>query len=99
MKKINNSSNKDSNLWFNFYCIVKEQLKLEKEEIRLNSRKNKINNIIFSKRKINYTNEINDDIKSYYCININDFNIPQELKINISKFNENVSFKSILFIY
>ena len=35
------------------FCIVKEQLKLEKEEIRLNLRKNKINNILFSKRKIN----------------------------------------------
>ena len=98
MKKINDSSNKDSNLWFNFYSIVKEQLKLEKEEIRLNSRKNKINNIIFAKRKINYTNEINDDIKSYYCINTNDFNIPQELKINISKFNENVSLNLYHFI-
>ena len=43
--------------------------------------------------------EINDDIKSYYCINPNDFNIPQEIKINISKFYENVRFKSILFYY
>ena len=81
------------------FCIVKEQLKLEKEEIRLNLRKNKINNILFSKRKINYMNEINDDIKYNYCININDFNIPQELNINISKFNKDVSMKFIIFYY
>jgi hypothetical protein len=81
------------------FCIVKEQLKLEKEEIRLNLRKNKINNILFSKRKINYMNEINDDIKYHYCININDFNIPQELNINISKFNKDVSMKFIIFYY
>ena len=43
-------------------------------------------------------NEINDDIKSYYCINTNDFNIPQELNINISKFNENVSLNLYYFI-
>ena len=44
-------------------------------------------------------NEINDDIKYHYCININDFNIPQELNINISKFNKDVSMKFIIFYY
>ena len=40
-------------------------------------------------------NEIKDEIKEDYCIKDDDFNIPQEMKINISKFYQDVSIKSI----
>ena len=69
---------------------IKDEFKLENEERRLTLRKNKINNIIFSKRKISNINEnITDNIKKYK-IEIKDINIPHELKIDIPQFNDKV---------
>lgn len=74
------------------FNIVKEQLKLEKEEIKLTLRKNKINNILFNKRKIlNYLNEANEEFQIEYLINMDELKIPQDFKINITKFFQNVS--------
>ena len=69
---------------------IRDEFKLENEERRLTLRKNKINNIIFSKRKISNINEnISDNIKKYK-IEIKDINIPNELKIDIPQFHDKV---------
>jgi len=70
-------------------------LKSEKEEARLSLRKNQLNNILSSKRKIGYMSNVNNEIKEQYTISLDDIVIPEELKINIPKFYENVN---ILFI-
>lgn len=67
-------------------------LKLEKEETRLSLRKNQLNNILSSKRKINYMSNVNDEIKEQYTIKLDDLDIPEELKINIPKFFQNVTY-------
>ena len=66
-------------------------LKSEKEEARLSLRKNQLNSILSSKRKICNMNNINNEIKEQYTISLDDINIPEELKINISKFFQNVN--------
>lgn len=71
--------------------VVLERLKSEKEESRLTLRKNKLYTILSQKRKIGYQSEINDEIQNYYTIQESDFVIPPELKIIVSKFNQNVS--------
>lgn len=81
------------------FNIVKEQLKLEQEEIKLSLRKNKINNILFSKRKIpNHPNETNEEFQREYLINMDDLNIPKDFKINFNKFCQNVSL-ILIFIF
>jgi hypothetical protein len=66
-------------------------LKSEKEEARLSLRKSQLNNILSSKRKISNMNNINEEIKENYTISLDDIDIPEELKINISKFFQNVN--------
>lgn len=66
-------------------------LKSEKEEARLSLRKNQLNNILSSKRKIGYMSNVNNEIKEQYTISLDDIVIPEELKINIPKFYENVN--------
>lgn len=69
---------------------IKDEFKLENEKLKLSLRKNKINNIIFSKRKIIYNTENDEDVKKNYSININDIQIPNELIIDIPNFIKNV---------
>jgi len=66
-------------------------LKSEKEEARLSLRKNQLNNILSSKRKIGYMSNVNNEIKEQYTISLDVIVIPEELKINIPKFYENVN--------
>lgn len=88
-------SNENSNILFThifiYYNIVKEILKSEKEEARLSLRKNQLNNILSSKRKICNMSNINDEIREQYTISLEDIDIPEELKINIPKFFQNVN--------
>ena len=81
IKNISNSINNSD---------LKDTLKLENEKMRLTLRKNKINNIIFEKRKISYKKDNIDEIKKNYCINIDDIQIPNEFKIDIQKFYNKV---------
>lgn len=76
-KNIDNSIN---------HTDLKEGFKLENEKIRLTLRKNKINNIIFEKRKISYKKDNIDEIKKNYGINIEDIQIANKYKIDIQKF-------------
>jgi hypothetical protein len=66
-------------------------LKSEKEETRLSLRKNQLNIILSSKRKISNMSNINNEIKEQYTISLDDIDIPEELKINIPQFFQNVS--------
>ena len=68
---------------------MKNILRAEKEQTKLTLRKNKLFNIISSKRKINFQNET-DPIIQDYLINLNSISIPEELKINLNKFFQNV---------
>ena len=66
---------------------MKEEFTSEKEKTRLNLRKNKINEIILSKRKIAYTNESNEEIRKKYIINIEDLeNLKKEYITAIPNF-------------
>ena len=89
------------NVSFNkiIYNIVKEEMKLEHEEIRLTLRKNKINYIIASKRKICMKNDIYQKNNQEYILNIDEINIPKELRINVEQFNKNVIKYIILYSY
>lgn len=81
---------------------IKKELKLEKENLKLTLRKNKINEIIFSKRKITYRNNNIEDIKKKYSIKIEDIQIPNEFKLDIPNFINKVrhQFKyKLLFIH
>ena len=70
-------------------------LKSEKEEARLSLRKNQLNIILSSKRKISNMSNINNEIKEQYTISLDDIDIPEELKINIPQFFQNVN----IFLY
>lgn len=61
------------------------EFKQENENLKLSLRKKKINQILFSKRKITFK-ENTEEIKQKYCINIEDIQIPNELKIDIQTF-------------
>lgn len=61
------------------------EFKQENENLKLSLRKKKINQILFSKRKITIK-ENTEEIKQKYCINIEDIQIPNELKIDIQTF-------------
>ena len=69
---------------------MKNILRAEKEQTKLTLRKNKLFNIISSKRKITFQNETDPVIEQEYLINLNDITIPEELKINLNKFFQNV---------
>jgi len=69
---------------------VKNILRAEKEQTKLTLRKNKLFNIISSKRKITFQNETDPVIEQEYLINLNDITIPEELKINLNKLFQNV---------
>ena len=88
------AENDDCNLLFNniFKTIVKALLNKEKEISKLSLRKNKLNDILSSKRKINFNSEINSKLNEEYSIDLNDLSIPEEQKIDINKFFENVSY-------
>ena len=88
------AENDDCNLLFNniFKTIVKALLNKEKEISKLSLRKNKLNDILSSKRKINFNSEINSKLNEEYSIDLNDLSIPVEQKIDINKFYENVSY-------
>ena len=73
------------------YDLGKDNIKFEREEKILGLRKAQLNRIISSKRKNIYIKSINEEIESQYNIKMNNFNIPEELKINISKFYQNVN--------
>ena len=70
----------------------KDIFKLELEDRRLALRKNEINNIIFSKRKMGNQIEIEnieENIKKYK-IGPDDINISDKFKIDILSFHNNV---------
>lgn len=69
---------------------IKNEFKIENEKLKLSLRKNKINDIIFSKRKITYNKENYEYIKKKYSINIDDIQIQTDLKIDIPNFLKNV---------
>ena len=80
---------KDS--YFIKYNDVKENIKFEKEKKILQSRKTQLNKIIATKRKNIYINSLNEEIENQYKINMNNFYISEELKVDISKFYQNVN--------
>ena len=69
---------------------MKKILNEEKEQTKLTLRKNKLFNIISSKRKLNFQNETDPIIEQEYLIHLNNFSVPAELKINLTKFFQNV---------
>ena len=71
--------------------ITKKEFEYEKEKCRLNLRKNKLAEILSSKRRKIINNE-NDKIIKNYSIQLEDIinNIPNEYKIDINLFLDNV---------
>jgi hypothetical protein len=74
-----------------FIFIVKQFIRAEKENSRLTLRKNNLYNILSSKRKINLSYESESNLSEEYIIDINDFIIPEEQKIDLDKFYQNVT--------
>jgi hypothetical protein len=60
------------------------------EESKLSLRKKNLNNIISSKRKLIFENETDSKVDEEYVIDIKKIVIPEEFKIDINKFYENV---------
>lgn len=60
------------------------------EESKLSLRKKNLNNIISSKRKLIFENETDSKVDKEYVIDIKKIVIPEEFKIDINKFYENV---------
>ena len=60
------------------------------EESKLSLRKKNLNNILSSKRKLIFENEIDSKVDEEYAIDIKKIVIPEEFKIDINKFYENV---------
>lgn len=79
--------------------ITKKEFEYEKEKCRLNLRKNKLAEILSSKRRKIINNENDKKIKNY-SIQLEDIinNIPNEYKIDINLFLDNVRI-FILFLY
>ena len=71
--------------------ITKKEFEHEKEKCRLNLRKNKLAEILSSKRRKIINNENDKKIKNY-SIQLEDIinNIPNEYKIDINLFLDNV---------
>lgn len=73
-----------------FYIIeLKEQAKEEKINYKLSLRKQNLNKLLFSKRKINNNEFESADINNY-LIDINKLNIPNENRINQQNFYSKV---------
>ena len=87
---------KDS--YFNKFDEVKENIKFERERKTLVSRKAQLNKIIASKRNNIYINSVIEEIEKRYKINMNNFYISEELKIDICKLHQNVKNIFILLI-
>ena len=94
MEKLNFKKNKNNS-------NIEDDLKLEKEELRLSLRKKKITNIISSKRKILQNIQNANDNKEKYTIALKEIKIPNECQIDIPKFLDNVrtTFTFILIIF
>ena len=60
------------------------------EESKLSLRKKNLNNILSSKRKLILENETDSKVDKEYVIDIKEIIIPEEFKIDINKFYENV---------
>jgi hypothetical protein len=60
------------------------------EESKLSLRKKNLNNILSSKRKLILENETDSKVDKEYEIDIKKILIPEEFKIDINKFYENV---------
>jgi hypothetical protein len=60
------------------------------EESKLSLRKKNLNNILSSKRKLIFENETDSKVDEEYVIDIKKIVIPEEFKIDINKFYENV---------
>ena len=69
---------------------MKNILRAEKEQTKLTLRKNKLFNILSSKRKIIFHNETDSSLEQEYLFDVNDIAIPDELKIDLNKFFQNV---------
>ena len=71
--------------------ITKKEFEGEKEKCRLNLRKNKIEEILSSKRRKIIKNESDNEIKNY-SLHLEDIinNIPDEYKIDMIQFLDNV---------
>jgi len=71
--------------------ITKKEFEGEKEKSRLNLRKNKIEEILSSKRRNIIMNESDNEIKPY-SLHLEDIinNIPDEYKIDMIQFLDNV---------
>ena len=94
MEKLNFKKNKN-------ISNIEDDLKLEKEELRLSLRKKKITNIISSRRKILNNIQNANDNKEKYTIEPKEIKIPNECQIDIPKFLDNVrtTFIFILIIF
>lgn len=67
----------------------------ERENFRLNLRKNKINNILSSKRQINFSANNNEDNEKYH-LTLQDIQLNSSFLINEDKFFSNVIIKNII---
>ena len=76
---------------------IADELKEEKQNLKLTLRKNKINQILFTKRKISYAVNNNEEIRKKYSINIEELQISNELKIDIPSFLNNVRLYFIIY--
>ena len=80
--------------------ITKKEFEYEKEKCRLNLRKNKLAEILSSKRRKIINNENDKKIKNY-SIQLEDIinNIPNEYKIDINLFLDNVRLFILFYFY
>ena len=80
--------------------ITKKEFEYEKEKCRLNLRKNKLAEILSSKRRKIINNE-NDKKIQNYSIQLEDIinNIPNEYKIDINLFLDNVRIFILFYFY
>ena len=76
---------------------ITDELKEEKQNYKLTLRKNKINQILFTKRKITCTAINDEETKKKYSINIEELQISKELKIDIPSFLNEVRQYFIIF--
>ena len=75
--------------------IVDNQIMKERENFRLNLRKNKINNILSSKRQINFSANNNEDNEKYH-LTLQDIQLNSSFLVNEDKFFSNVIIKNII---
>lgn len=91
-KFMKTNKGKATNLLINDSKEINNIFKLELEQRRLTLRKEKINNIIFTKRNA-FNDALNnlDETKNNYKLEITDINIPDQYKIDIPAFHNNVN--------